>query len=186
MLGLSGNGCSLMSRTTRTDTQLYLCDPGKGEQMVKLPGWESAWQIVNGCDVARATSVSIAMKIFYLHWLENFGDYSGRVEESLQMLMVMWGTEFKTTAGYRMDGTYGTKLKAQGLAHSKSTIWVKKSPGTPICKTSLVHELVHIAIWANKRTDGDPDHLGGKYLGWTVDHSAMIDAVKRELCRLEI
>ena len=182
----SSSSCSLFSKRPDPDLQIYLCDPSKGEQLVKLVGWEDAWQTVDGCSVTKPTETSIVMKIFYLHWLENFGDRTGRVEATLHKLMVLWGRDLKTTSGYRMDGTYGRDIKARGIAHTKSIIWVRRPLSSKVCETSLVHELVHIAIWSKKGTHGDPDHLGGKYLGWTVDHSAFIQNVNQELCRLGI
>jgi hypothetical protein len=165
----------------------YLCDPGKGEQMVKIPGWRQAWQTVGDCDIANAAEVSVAMKVFYLYWLETFDDPFGDVRENLHSVMVMWGRESKSVhAGYSMDGTYKKNIKARGIAHSKGTIWVKRTEDMMLCETSLTHELMHISIWTLKGTNGDPDHLGGKYSGWTVDHSAMVDTVKAELCRLGI
>ena len=143
-------------------------------------------QTVDGCSVAAPEKVSIAMKIFYLHWLENFGDAGDRVHSAVDNVMVLWGRDLKTASGYRMDGSYRTNLRVQGIAHTKGVIWVRKPVDSLICETSLVHELVHIAIWANKNTDGDPDHLGSKYLGWTIDHSALVQNVDEELCRLGI
>jgi len=166
--------------------RLYTCDPWKGEQLVKLPGWDDAWQTVKSCSTAPPEKVSIAMKVFYLYWLETFGDRYNRVSVSMNKLMVLWGEEPRTVSGYRTDGSYGTNLSVQGMAHTKSIVWIKKDRDSRICDTSLVHELVHIAIWAGKGTDGDPDHLGSRYLGWTVNHSALVQKVNEELCRLKI
>ena len=87
---------------------------------------------------------------------------------------------------YDIGGKYASKASASGLALTPGMIWVKTKPGEPICETSLVHELVHIAIWSLKGTDADPDHLGPKYSGWTVDHSALIQRVNNQLCRLGV
>ena len=41
--------------------------------------------------------------------------------------------------------------------------------------TSLVHELVHVAIYALHHGEhGDPDHEGDKYTGWTSEHTDFI------------
>ena len=166
------------------NSELYKCDPMKGEQLVKLPGWGNAWQVTKECSVAQPEEVSIAMKIFYMHWVEMFGDRSQRVKTNLHQMMILWGDVFRTASGYTIDGIYRKDLKAQGLTHTKGMIWVKKDSHTMICKSSLVHELVHASIWTLKLTDGDPDHLGKKYRGWTVDHSALVQNVREELCRL--
>lgn len=180
--------CSCTSSGLMRDSreELYKCKSNAGQQLIKLPGWENAWQVAPNCKVAEPIQVSIAMKIFYMHWLDVFGDPLREVKNNLHTVMILWGDKIKTTAGYRMDGSYNRNIRAIGIAHTKGTIWIKKDANDKICKSSLIHELVHISIWVLKGTDGDPDHLGDKYAGWTVDHSALIETVKDELCRLGV
>ena len=184
--GLYNLSCTHKNILSEMGSQLYKCSPEKERQLVKLPGWKNAWHITNTCDVANPADVSISMKIFYIHWLEKFGDPVGRIKKNLNSIMIMWGDKLKTASGYRMDGSYSKKLKAQGITYTKGTIWVKKLADKKICRSSLTHELVHAAIWTMKITDGDPDHLGEKYAGWTIEHSALIENVKEELCALGI
>lgn len=174
------------SGTLRGGNALYTCNSSKDKQLVKLPGWENAWHVTPECSTADPIQVSIAMKIFYMHWLDMFGDPLNLIKKNLHKMMILWGEKVRSTRGYRMDGTYRDNLRAIGIAHTKGTIWVKKDRETQICRSSLIHELVHASIWVLKGTDGDPDHLGGKYAGWTVDHSALIETVKQELCHLGI
>jgi hypothetical protein len=179
-------GACVTSTLIGMNSELYKCDPMKSDQLVKLPGWDNAWQVTKECSAAHPEEVSIAMKIFYMHWLEMFGDSSQVVKVNLHRMMIFWGNQFKVTSGYTIDGSYRKNLRAQGLTQTKGMIWVKKSPETKICESSLTHELVHASIWALKIIDGDPDHLGKKYRGWTIDHSALVQNVKTELCRLGI
>jgi len=182
ILGLYLESCA----TVPSKYKAYRCDPWEGEQSIRLPGWDNAWHTTMNCSVANPTEVSIAMKVFYLQWIEAFGDPERIVKENLHRLLIVWGNELKEVNGYSIDGTYRTHLKAQGLAHTKGLVWVMKDSSTKICDSSLVHELVHVSIWVLKETDGDPDHLGKKYDGWTVDHSALIQNVNNELCLLGI
>jgi len=185
-IGLCTGSCASNGIIIDAEARLYTCNSMGGRQLVKLPGWKNSWHVVDSCQVATSAEVSIAMKIFYMHWLENFGDPFGRVKNNLHQIMILWGDEYKIISGYSMDGRYVQNVKVQGLAYTKGTVWVKKTLNARICRTSLIHELVHASIWTLKETDGDPDHLGGKYVGWTIHHSALIETIKRELCHLEI
>jgi len=159
---------------------------GMVPQLVKIPVFENAWQIVESCDEYPAEGTAIAMVFFYYEWRKNFGDPGREVENALKELMVEWSTVRKTANAYDIGGEYIQDASVAGLAISKSVVWVKAKPGKLICNTSLVHELVHIAIWAIEKTGGDADHLGPKYPGWTVDHSALIQKVNNQLCGLGI
>jgi|TARA_R110000824_G_scaffold169788_1_gene346956 hypothetical protein len=155
-------------------------------QLVKIPVFENAWQVVENCGEYPAEATAIAMIFFYYEWRKTFGDVTGEVESALRELMVEWSTARKTASAYDIGGVYIKDASVSGLAISKSVIWVKVRPGKLICNTSLVHELVHIAIWSHKKTGGDADHLGPKYTGWSVDHSMLIQKVNNQLCGLGI
>ena len=155
-------------------------------QLVKIPVFENAWQIVENCDEYPAEATAIAMVFFYYEWRKTFGDSSRSVEDALKELMVEWSTLKRTANAYDIGGEYMQGASISGLVISKSMIWVKAKPGKLICDTSLVHELVHIAIRSIYKTGGDADHLGPKYPGWTVDHSALIQKVNNQLCGLGI
>ena len=154
--------------------------------MVKIPGFENAWQIVENCDEFPAAKTSIALVFFYAEWKKQFGDFDGSVQKALDKLMVEYSNDDKYSNAYDVTGQYIESASVVGLALTPSVVWIKIRDEKFICKTSLVHELVHIAIWAKKKTDADPDHLGPRYLGWSADHSALIQAVNNQLCQLDI
>jgi len=163
------------------------CDNWKqGTQMIKLPVFSQAWQIVENCNEYSGEAVAIAMVFFYNEWSLSFGDPAANVWAALNKLMVEWSYISRPVTAYDVSGRLIQDARASGIALTQSMIWVKPIPGRPICESSLVHELVHIAIWSIKLTDGDPDHLGKVYSGWTVDHSALIQRVNDQLCSLGI
>ena len=82
-----------------------------------------------------------------------------------------------------MEGDRFSDRKIAGLTRTPSWIWVHTEYGERICQTSFVHELVHVSLWAVHGT-GDPDHLGNKYQGWTIDHTAFIQEMNETLCVL--
>ena len=154
-------------------------------QMVKIPLFSRSWQIVEDCSFFNREKVGISMLVFYNAWRLKFGDQDKKVWSILNNLMIEWSSKDKSIAGaYSMEGKKIKKVRISGLARTPSWIWVHISPGDRICSTSFAHELVHIAIWALKSTDGDPDHLGHKYSGWTLDHNMLIQEVNATLCGL--
>ena len=164
-----------------------VCDPmGPFPQMIQIPVFTQAWQIMHSCDQYPQEPTAIAMSMFYMEWHRVFGDPGGRVWRSLNKLMVDYDPNSKRGSAYDIAGQYLSEASYGGLALSPSYIWVKPHNDEIICESALVHELVHIAIWANKGTDGDPDHLGKSYSGWSVDHSALIQRVNDALCSLGI
>ena len=163
------------------------CDPYKSDmQMIKLPVFSQAWQIVEDCDKYPSEAVAIAMIFFYNDWNLHFGDSRGLIWNSLNSLLVEWVDRERLVSGHDITGRMRRGAMATGITLTKSMVWAKPSEYGPICETSFIHELVHVAIWSIKGTDGDPDHLGDKYLGWTVDHSALIQRVNDQLCALGI
>ena len=87
LVSLSGEACTPRSALVGVNKKHYQCDPSAGEQMVKIPGWKGAWQVVEDCSIARPEHVGVAMKVFYLHWLETFGDRGGRVKANLEKIV---------------------------------------------------------------------------------------------------
>jgi len=168
------------------EPSVWRCYETGKKQMVKIPGFNQAWQVVKDCDEFPVERVSVALVFFYFEWRKNFGDADRSVERALNNIMIEWSNDDKFTNAYDVTGQYVENASVVGLALTPSLVWVKIRDEKLICKTSLVHELVHIAIWAKKKTDADPDHLGLKYLGWNVDHSALIQKVNNQLCQLEI
>ena len=101
-------------------------------------------------------------------------------------LLVEFSDADKFVNGYDVSGTYISNVSVSGLAQGPTMAWVKTKPGDLVCKTSFVHELMHLAIWALKGTDGDPDHLGKKYIGWNTSSMIIIQNTNERLCTLGI
>ena len=154
--------------------------------MIEIPGFDSTWQVVSDCELYPAEQVSVALSIFYLEWMERFGS-SKKVKENIHSIFIEWGDTKRTGHAYSVDGQRIENATFNGLTLAQGTIWVNVQDSSKrICETSLVHELVHASIWAVKETDGDPDHLGGRYYGWSLRHSLMVQEVNELLCRLGI
>tara|TARA_A100000164_G_C21864377_1_gene751784 strand:- start:583 stop:1182 length:600 start_codon:yes stop_codon:yes gene_type:complete len=171
----------------RTIEGREVCDPmGPFPQMIKIPVFTKAWQIMYSCDRYPQEPTAIAMSMFYMEWSRTFGDPTGRVWRALNKLMVDYDPRPKGGSAYDIAGQYRSEASYGGLALTPSYIWVKPYDDYILCESSLVHELVHISIWAIKGTDGDPDHIGSKFSGWTVDHSALVQRVNDTLCSLGI
>jgi hypothetical protein len=125
------------------------------------------------------------MNVFLQEWEEEFGR-SRDVRSNIHSLLIEWGRQKKGGSGYSGDGTYMHGATYSGLTITKGTVWVKIRSGELICESSLIHELAHASIWAIKGTDGDPDHLGNKYHGWTSSTLMVIQNTNEKLCRLGI
>ncbi len=152
--------------------------------MIEIPGFDNAWQLVHECFMHPAEKTSIAMHVFLKEWEDAFGT-SRLVRDNLNTILVEYSRQEKGGGGYSVDGSYIRRATYSGLTITKGTVWVKIKDER-LCDSSLVHELAHASIWALKGTDGDPDHLGGKYHGWTVKVSMVIQTANEKLCRLGI
>ena len=159
------------------------CDSGRSEQMIKIPHWKNAWMVVGDCDMFAAEKVSAALNVFYLEWIRTFGDSQKHIKKNLENAMIIFSRNVRRSNGFSVDGIYRKNMRVNGITHTKSLMWVRvRYPDIRLCETSLVHELVHASIWALKKTDGDPDHLGKKFSGWSPDHMALIDRTNKKLC----
>jgi len=171
-------------RSTRSFEECKLLS--NSPQMLKVPQFRMAYIIIDDCSIMDRERVSIAMHIFLDKWKEYF-PYAvvdnEKVEEALNLLSAEFSDSRKTASAYRMDGTYGRNLSVSGLTLTPGWIWVKTKPGDRLCDTSFAHELIHVAIWNLKGTDGDPDHLGDKYAGWELEHNIIIQETNRMLCK---
>jgi hypothetical protein len=164
------------------------CDPMRPfPQLVKVPGFGVTWQIVDSCSRHPREKTSIALKLFLLEWANTFGN-SWAVNKNTDRLLITWSSNVLRGQGFTTDGRLVPETPVYGRTLSKTAIWVATHPDDPqlICETALVHELVHTAIWAIKGTDGDPDHMGPRHTGWTVDHYALIQRTNETLCELGI
>lgn len=162
------------------------CQPLKSfPQMIEIPGFLNAWQIVYNCDYHPGEKTSIAMSTFLREWEAEFGP-SSRVSDNLNAILISWSSEIKRGSGYSNNGDYVHSANYSGLTITKGTVWVKVRDAERICESSLAHELAHASIWALKGSDGDPDHMGKKYRGWTAKTSLVVQRTNEKLCRLGI
>jgi hypothetical protein len=101
--------------------------------------------------------------------------------------MIEFSSENKVSNNvYSTSGEKVFRASLNGLMISPRIMWVKARPGERLCHTSFAHELIHAGIWAIKKTDGDPDHLGKKYTGWSQKHMLVMQKVNERLCELGI
>jgi hypothetical protein len=158
------------------------CDPKLPfPQMVFIPFFKKATQIVSRCDAYEKHKTSLAMIVFYQQWYEHFGDRNKVVKNMLENVMIEWGNEKKVIKiAYDLKGEVVKEATVVGLAKSGNYIWAWKGYRNKISETSLIHELVHQALRALNGT-GDPDHEGRVYKGWTWEHSSMIIKTKKML-----
>ena len=165
-----------------SDDVKEICNPrNPNPQMIRIPVVKNGWQIVERCNLASPKDVAFAIVIFENGWEQTFGRSTSLIE-SLNNIMVEWSTKSKRITGYHVDGVRYVDAPISGLTRTPSWIWVKTSPGQKICNTSFVHELVHVAIWAENGTHGDADHEGHKWWGWTPEHTRFIKRINRTLC----
>jgi len=126
--------------------------------------------------------VSTAMFLFYDAWLSTFGDKDKKVLTALQNLTIIWEEDHWVVEDaliYSENGKQAetTDVLVMGLAQHKNLIIVS-ARYKELERSSLVHELIHVAIWhTNQESEGDADHLGDKFPGWTRKHSALLSLV---------
>lgn len=128
----------------------------------------------------------LAVFIFYHCWLQTFGDKNGTLLDALTNFTVIWVPDNWTIKNVTVFNEDGKKIQVgkngvilSGITLNKTLIKVAINKQT-ISNTSFVHELVHIALWhTNPESQGDPDHQGTKYPGWTEKHSAFISMVNQ-------
>jgi len=165
--------------------QRMQCDSSAGfPQMIQLPLFHRASQTVESCGLHDRERTAIAMSLFYRGYQEKFSDPMGVVADAFNHLMIEWSSkEKKISGGYGMNGKRFSDKNISGLTRTPRWIWVHTEYDERICQTSFIHELIHVSLWAVNGT-GDPDHLGKKYKGWTIDHTAFIQEMNETLCIL--
>lgn len=156
-----------------------------GPQMIRIPGFEIAWQIVPDCFHFSRKKTAIALSIFYHHWVIKFHDPQQRISHALNNILIEWSYAEKRIQGYTEDGVLRDNGRALGLTLTPTIVWIKIRNDPRICKTGLIHELVHVALLANNQ-HGDADHEGNQYYGWSRKHTNFIDDVNMLLCGLGI
>jgi len=151
--------------------------------MQKLPVYKGAWQIIDSCYSHFPHSTALAMVVFENEWMEAFGQ-SQKVLRALTEILVEYSSEKRYVSGYFVSGKPYENHQVGGLALGPTWIWVYTEPDTKLCKTSLIHELVHTAIRAENGKHGDADHEGDRYQGWTWTHTEFIKKTNKILCEI--
>jgi len=166
------------------------CDASKSfPQMIRVPGFPGIWQVVENCDEYPREKTAIALRVFRDEWRKEFGN-ARQVDKGYRDIMITWSRRQTRHTGFTLTGEIFKHGYLRGMTLSPSMIYVFQDPygrreHTRICESSLAHELVHATLWTDGE-HGDPDHLGDKFEGWTIDHSAVIQRTNKTLCVLGI
>jgi hypothetical protein len=153
---------------------------------VQIPKLANAWQIQTSCNFPKTSSVSIALRLFYTGWVQEFGDEDRKVSKALQKIMIRWGKEKRSSySGFTVSGEHLEDGDILGVTISPTYIWVWENKYERLGATALTHELVHVALWAEGK-HGDPDHEGDLFQGWTKKHSKFIKKINQTLAKLDI
>jgi len=167
---------------------LCSCATTVRQEMISLPHSELSFQIKSSDDVPDAKRVSQAITIFYHQWRKRFGDRDGRVKNSIDEIMIEWSSKDKILTGMARDikGRLVRIGQVKGMTLGPTYIWLRTNSYDRVASTSLVHELTHVALWANGCRSGDPDHEGDLYLCWTREHTQFVSQLNRTLAELDI
>jgi len=153
----------------------------RGEVTVKVSDIE--YPEVEEAHVFDDKDVDKAIQLFYTEWSNEF-EHNEALKTALENVRVEFAQEkMHVKGGFRMDGTPFPPegLPCWGLTRSVDhvQVWIREPP-YKIGKTSLVHELIHVALKVTKKTY-DADHLGNKYKAWTKKHTKFIKALNAKL-----
>ena len=166
---------------------LFACG-GTNKQMINLPHSKYSWQIQVGSEPPDTERVSQAIILFYRQWQLRFGDRRGKVKKNLYELMIEWSSEEKIFEGVGRDneGKIVKKGIVNGMTVGPTYVWLRTNPYKRVFASSLIHELVHVALWADGCRGGDPDHEGDMYTCWTPKHTNFIHHLNKLLVRFDI
>ena len=161
-----------------------------------IPGYANAAQANTTCDHFDPNETSLAMFLFYLHYVEEFGDDNQVVAKYLHNLTVIWTDQIieMAGAGYRVDGrraesntAFGVTMSHGGLIKVYTRRPISLTDKKMIWKTSFVHELLHVALNAkNGGKHGDPDHEGTQWEGWTIRYTDFIHKMNMVLKKVDL
>ena len=140
--------------------------------IVKIPAFSNAYQIQEDDSFPKPEEVSKVIKIFYKHWVAEFGDEDLKVYKTLNTIMIEWREEPKRGGGFSLTGK-PLKGVIDGVVVSPGYMWVWKGKKNKISSTVFIHELIHCAIWSDN-PHGDPDHEGFEFDGWTRRHTEFL------------
>jgi hypothetical protein len=168
------------------------CSSVPANKMNRVPGYKSTYQQTDDCDYFYPSHTSLAIHVFYVEWVNKFGDNDAIILSALNELVVEYGTYQRLVARiYGMDGDFRPgQTVVNGLTGNRGKyifVWIGRGTHPKLHKTSFIHELVHVAIYAaNFGEHGDPDHLGDKYKGWTHMHTKFIQDTNEVLKSMDL
>lgn len=159
------------------------CDPFSTgmPQMVQVPGFSNMWHITSNCSHFSREKVSMSISFFYHRWVAEFEDTDRRLLRMLNDLMIEWSYQKKLVSGYTLNGDKINSSPALGLVLTLGMIWINVNNKSRICETSLIHELVHLAL-ISQGYRGDADHEGNIHPGWYTKHTIFINTLNTLLC----
>ena len=162
---------------------------GVQKKMINLPFSPHSWQIVDSSAAPDRHRVSQAITIFYNQWEKTFGEKEGRIKKNLDELMIEWSSEEKTHQSVERGAggkTIITIKIIKGMTICPTYIWLKTNQYKRVFASSLIHELVHVALWTQVCKGGDSDHELGYPPCWTSQHTKFIRNVNKMLMQFDI
>ena len=168
------------------------CSAVPAEKYHRVPGYSFTYQQTDDCDYFYPSHTSMALHVFYVAWVNKFRDDDGKLLKAINNLQIEYGTwQRMLSRVYSIDGKYRAKPTViNGLTGNGGKyifVWIGKGTHPRLHKTSFVHELVHVAIYAaNFGAHGDPDHEGPKFEGWTTMHTKFIQDTNEILKSMDL
>lgn len=168
------------------------CSSVPAEKLNRVPGYKFTYQQTDDCDYFYPSHTSLALHVFYVEWVSKFPDDSGILLNAINELNIEYGTYQRLLSRvYSIDGVFRpTPTVINGLTGNRGKyifVWIGKGVQPRLHKTSFIHELVHVAIYAaNFGEHGDPDHEGKKFKGWTHMHTKFIKDTNEVLKSMDL
>ena len=168
------------------------CSSVPANKFNRVPGYENTQQKTDDCDYFFPAHTSLALHVFYIEWASKFGDEDDRLLNAINNLEIEYGTyQRRVSRVFNIDGKFRPKPTiVNGLTGRNGKwifVWIGKGVEPKLHKTSFIHELVHVAIYAHNYGDhGDPDHEGSNYPGWTTMHTKFIPDTNEILKRMDL
>ena len=102
----SHNSTVFLDKPHKVSYGQKLCDPERAfPQLILIPFFQAATQVVPDCETYPTHQTTLALLVFYHHWLEHFGDEGQVVRDMLEQVMIRWGKSKRvSTGGYDLAG----------------------------------------------------------------------------------
>jgi len=168
------------------------CSSVPADKLNRVPGYKFTYQQTDDCDYFYPSHTSLALHVFYVEWLSKFRDDDGLVRKAINELVIEYGTYQRLISRvYSIDGIFRPgQTVINGLTSNRGKyifVWIGKGSHPKLHKTSFIHELVHVAIYAaNFGEHGDPDHEGQKFEGWSTMHTKFIHDTNEVLKSMDL